>query len=64
MTKTKMAMQDPVCGMEVETNTSVGCTKHKGQTYHFCSSACKQKFDHDPEQYVAKAGTGVDHLKK
>ena len=63
MTKTKMAMQDPVCGMDVETNTSAGSTEHKGQTYHFCSLTCKQKFDHNPQQYLGKAETVVD-LKK
>ena len=64
MTKIKMAMQDPVCGMDIESNTSAGNTEHMGQTYHFCSLACKQKFDHHPEQYLGKAGTVVDHLKK
>jgi YHS domain-containing protein len=53
----KIAMQDPVCGMDVETNTAAGSTEHKGQTYHFCSLTCKEKFDHNPDQYLAKAGT-------
>jgi P-type Cu+ transporter len=64
MTKCKTAMQDPVCGMDVETSTCAGTTEHKGQTYHFCSLACKEKFDHTPDQYLGKVGTIVDHWKK
>jgi YHS domain-containing protein len=64
MTERKTAMQDPVCGMDVETNTAAGSTEHKGQTYHFCSLTCKEKFDHNPDQYLGKARTVVDHLKK
>jgi len=60
----KIAMQDPVCGMDVESNTAVGSTEYKGQTYHFCSLACKEKFDHKPDQYLAKPRPVVDQLKK
>ncbi len=49
------AVKDPVCGMDVETTTAAGRTEHKGQTYYFCSSHCKAKFDIDPEQYLGKS---------
>jgi len=56
--KTTTAVKDPVCGMDVETATAAGQTEHKGQTYHFCGAKCKEKFDHNPEQYLSKsAGT-------
>jgi Cu+-exporting ATPase len=52
------AVKDPVCGMDIETATSAGRTEHKGQTYYFCGSNCKEKFDLNPEQYLGKsAGT-------
>jgi len=53
-----IAVKDPVCGMDVEAATSAGRTEHKGQTYYFCGSKCKEKFDDNPEQYLDKsAGT-------
>lgn len=50
------AVKDPVCGMDVDPATAAGHSEHKGQTYHFCGSKCKAKFDQNPEQYLAKAG--------
>ena len=52
--KTVTAVEDPVCGMEVETATAPGHTDHNGQTYYFCGSGCKKKFDLNPEQYSGK----------
>ena len=51
------AVKDPVCGMEIETTTAAGRTEHKGQTYYFCGSNCKQKFDLNPERYLGKTPT-------
>ena len=56
--KTTTAVKDVVCGMDVEPSTAAGRTEHKGQTYYFCASKCKEKFDLKPEQYLCKsAGT-------
>jgi YHS domain-containing protein len=49
------AVKDLVCGMEIETATAAGRTEYKGQTYYFCGSTCKEKFDHNPEQYSRKS---------
>jgi Cu+-exporting ATPase len=49
------AVKDPVCGMDVETATAAGRSEHKGQTYYFCGSKCKEKFDLSPEQYLGKS---------
>ena len=50
--------KDPVCGMDIETATAAGQTEHSGQTYYFCGSKCKDKFDRDPAQYLGEsAGT-------
>jgi YHS domain-containing protein len=52
------AVKDLVCGMDVEAATAAGRTEYKGQTYYFCGSKCKEKFDLSPEQYLGKsAGT-------
>jgi Cu+-exporting ATPase len=48
-------VKDPVCGMDVDTSTAAGHTDHAGQTYHFCGSKCKEKFDHSPAQYMGKS---------
>ena len=50
--KNTTAVKDPVCGMEIEPATAAGRTDHKGQTYFFCGSQCKAKFDLNPEHYV------------
>ena len=51
-------VKDPVCGMDIETAAVAEPTEHTGQTYYFCGSKCKDKFDRDPEQYIGKsAGT-------
>ena len=44
-------VKDPVCGMDIETSTAAAHTEHAGQTYFFCSSRCKDKFDKNPVQY-------------
>ena len=49
------AVKDPVCGMEIETAKAAGHTEHAGQTYYFCDSKCKEKFDHNPPQYLGKS---------
>jgi YHS domain-containing protein len=48
------AVKDPMCGMDVEASTASGRTEYKGQTYYFCGSKCKAKFDSNPEQYVSQ----------
>jgi Cu+-exporting ATPase len=44
---------DPVCGMQVNVTTAAGPAEHKNQTYYFCSPHCRQKFNADPERYLA-----------
>ena len=40
--------RDPVCGMTVNPATSKHRFDYKGDTYHFCSAACRTKFAADP----------------
>ncbi|MHB1069912.1 MAG: YHS domain-containing protein [Gemmatimonadaceae bacterium] len=55
--KTAVDVKDPVCGMDVATATAVEPTDHNGQTYYFCGSGCKQKFDLNPDHYSGKSGS-------
>ena len=50
--KTTTVVKDPVCGMEVETASAAGHSENKGQTYYFCGSGCKEKFDANPDHYL------------
>ena len=49
------AVKDLVCGMNVDTAAAAGRTEYRGQTYYFCGSRCKEKFDLKPEQYAGKS---------
>jgi Cu+-exporting ATPase len=44
--------RDPVCGMTVDPATARN-TVHDGETFHFCSEGCRQKFRADPAKYLA-----------
>lgn len=50
------AVEDPVCGMQIDP-AKAGDQKsnYGGTTYYFCSDDCKQKFDRNPEKFVAKS---------
>lgn len=43
---------DPVCGMEIEEAEAAASRTYKGKTYYFCSQACREKFDQNPEEYI------------
>ncbi|MBW3570514.1 MAG: heavy metal translocating P-type ATPase [Gemmatimonadetes bacterium] len=45
--------KDPVCGMMVDPETAAGTTEYGGKAVYFCSPACKQKFDADPDRFAA-----------
>src|SRR5262249_11465328 len=49
---------DPVCGITVNSATSEYRSDHKRKSYYFCSSACKARFDREPDKYV-EAGKGA-----
>ena len=42
---------DPVCKMKVDESKAAGKSEYKGQTYYFCSSGCKVRFDQNPSAY-------------
>jgi Cu+-exporting ATPase len=43
---------DPVCGMTISRADAIGALEHAGQTYHFCSDTCLQKFRQNPAEFV------------
>ena len=47
--------RDHVCDMEVDEHTAPEKTDYAGDTYHFCSTECKEKFVGDPERYVSRS---------
>jgi Cu+-exporting ATPase len=44
---------DRVCGMEVDPVKARAKAEYKGQTYYFCCAGCAQKFEREPERYLA-----------
>ena len=49
---------DPVCHMEVDTETADWTAEYEGKTYYFCAPGCKAAFEKDPEKYLSE-----DHAK-
>src|SRR5580693_7314142 len=48
----RAAAIDPVCGMRVDPEHAAGKTTYKGESYYFCSTNCRAKFEGDPERYL------------
>ena len=44
---------DPVCGMTIDPQRAAGWFEYGGQTYYFCALSCREKFEADPEKYLA-----------
>jgi Cu+-exporting ATPase len=47
---------DPVCNMTIDEKDAAGMSTHNGNRYYFCSEACKEKFDKNPDQYINDKG--------
>ncbi len=52
-----MKTHDPVCGMEIESESAFAKREHIGQTFYFCSQSCVDQFDKDPHHYVMTSAT-------
>jgi Cu+-exporting ATPase len=44
---------DPVCGMTVDPAATPHHAAHDDRAFHFCSEPCLEKFQADPQKYVA-----------
>ena len=47
--------KDPERGMDVGEETELK-TAHRGKTYYFCGSFCKEKFESEPEKFTKSEG--------
>ncbi len=45
--------KDPVCGMSVRLDAGKPTAEHDGQTFHFCSNGCREKFLARPEIFLS-----------
>jgi P-type Cu+ transporter len=52
---TEQEVLDPVCGMTISPADSVGEVEYRGETYHFCTESCLERFKANPEQFVGDA---------
>jgi Cu+-exporting ATPase len=43
---------DPVCGMTIEEDESVGSVEHNGHRYYFCNESCLDRFKKDPSAFL------------
>ncbi len=46
-------VQDPVCGMMIDSTKAAGSSTWNGTTYFFCSAECQRKFNSDPDAYAS-----------
>ncbi len=45
---------DPVCGMNADCAKAPLAVDARGRAYYFCSSACRDEFQKDPQRYATK----------
>ena len=48
----KPEAKDPICGMMVDVSIAKHESEFHGNSFYFCCSGCKQKFDKQPEKYA------------
>jgi P-type Cu+ transporter len=46
---------DPVCGMQVDPQTTPHRFAYRGQDYFFCSDRCRMRFEAEPDKFLASA---------
>lgn len=46
---------DPVCGMTIDAEAAAATRDANGQRYYFCSAACAEAFDREPNRYTSGA---------
>jgi Cu+-exporting ATPase len=51
---TASTVTDPVCGMTVDPLTSTHQFDFQGETFHFCSARCRERFAAEPEKYLQR----------
>jgi YHS domain-containing protein len=46
--------EDIVCNRPLRNPTEMWVTRYHGQTYYFCSFACRERFELEPEDYLTR----------
>lgn len=46
--------KDPVCGMQVDETKAAGKSSYNGQSYYFCSTGCREKFEKEPQKFAGE----------
>jgi len=58
-------VKDPVCGMMVDPQRAAGKAEYAGKSYFFCSPRCKERFEKEPEKFLAAPGTaGMEQVRE
>ena len=52
-------VKDPVCGMSVDPATAKNRTTYNEQDFFFCSGGCRERFDAEPEKFLAPKPPGA-----
>ena len=47
-------VQDPVCGMLLHSELAQARAVFDNQAFYFCSTACRELFDHDPAEFLKR----------
>ena len=47
-------VRDVVCNMRIDPSTAAGSSVFEGVTYYFCAPICKQRFEANPLQFLAR----------
>ena len=45
---------DPVCKMEINAEDAEATAEFRDKTFYFCSEACKEAFEQNPERFIKK----------
>ena len=55
-------VKDPVCGMDVDPETTAFKLEHDGRWFYFCSRGCMLDFQDEPERFMDPSyqPTGMD----
>jgi P-type Cu+ transporter len=53
---------DPVCGMQVDSNTAAVQVTHEDREFFFCSPSCRDKFAADPAKYARPLDSGPNRI--
>ena len=50
--QTASLVLDVVCGMRIYPHDAAATSEYNGETYYFCATSCKQRFDANPAAFV------------